>query len=61
MQIIAIVLMIFFAVCGYQIARKAGYNPWLGLLAAIPIVHLVLLLILAFSEWPIHRGESHGG
>jgi hypothetical protein len=34
------------------IFKKAGYSPWLGLLMVVPIVNLVLLYFLAFSEWP---------
>ena len=34
------------------IFRKAGYSQWLGLLMAVPIVNLVMLYFLAFSDWP---------
>jgi uncharacterized membrane protein YhaH (DUF805 family) len=55
-----------FLVCGLAITvfmiwiyslilRKAGMNPWLSLLMLVPVAGFVLLLILAFSEWPIER------
>jgi hypothetical protein len=34
------------------IFRKAGYSQWLGLLMVVPIVNLVMLYFLAFSDWP---------
>jgi hypothetical protein len=41
------------------IFKKAGYSSWLGLLMVVPIVNLVLLYFLAFSEWP--KGPSREG
>ena len=52
-------LIIFFAlpfiffqpVCIGLIAKKLGYDPWLmGVLYFIPLVNLVVLGVLAFSE-----------
>ena len=34
------------------ILQKAGYSPWLGLLALIPFVGVIILWVLAFSDWP---------
>lgn len=34
------------------IFSKAGYSKWLSLLMVVPIVNLVLLYFLAFSQWP---------
>jgi uncharacterized membrane protein len=39
----------------YFIFKRTGMNPWLSLLMLVPIANLVMLLILAFSEWPIER------
>src|SRR6266496_726687 len=36
------------------IVSKAGYNGALSLLMFIPIANLVMILILAFAEWPIY-------
>ncbi len=38
-----------------RICAKAGYSPWLGLLAIIPIGNVFLLWFLAFPEWPARR------
>jgi hypothetical protein len=40
----------------YVIFKKAGFNPWLSLLALIPgFGHLIITIILVFTEWPIQR------
>ena len=46
----------FFILMGllwWRIFAKAGYGGWMGLLAVIPGVNLLMLTILAFTEWPI--------
>lgn len=39
----------------FVILKKAGMNPWLSLLMLVPLAGFVVLLIFAFSEWPIER------
>jgi hypothetical protein len=51
--IIAIVSIILAIVIWWRIFSKAGYSGALGLLMFVPIANLVMLLILAFAEWPI--------
>jgi len=38
-----------------KIFSKAGYNWALGLLIILPIVDVVMVCFLAFSDWPILR------
>ena len=38
-----------------RICSKAGYCWALGLLMLVPVANLILLLFLAFAEWPIER------
>jgi predicted PurR-regulated permease PerM len=35
-----------------RICRRIGFSPWLGVLAAFPLVNLILLWVVAFSAWP---------
>ena len=35
-----------------RICRRAGFSPWLGVLALIPLVNLVLLWFIALAPWP---------
>ena len=49
------VMTIVTVVASCKIVGKAGY-PWaLGLLVLVPLANIVLVLILAFSEWPIQK------
>jgi len=48
-------LIIFFVVIHCKIFSKAGYHWAMGLLMMIPIANLIMLCILAFGQWPIHR------
>lgn len=35
------------------ICRKAGFSEWLSLLILVPFGNLILLYVLAFSEWKV--------
>ncbi|MHC4834931.1 MAG: hypothetical protein ACYSOF_03870 [Planctomycetota bacterium] len=48
--ILALTVLIF---C--KIFSKAGYHWAMGLLVLVPLGNLVVLLVLAFGQWPIHR------
>ncbi len=55
-------LFLFSAIVGVALAiipywfifRKAGFSPWLSLLTAVPLVGIVVLYVVAFSQW---RGQ----
>ena len=40
----------------WKIFRKAGFSGWLSLLMVIPFANLIVLYVVAFSEWK-GRGE----
>ena len=41
----------------WRICARVGYSPWLSLLMAVPLVNLVFIYFLAFSEWPSKKGR----
>jgi len=45
---LAIVIIPFWFIC-----KKAGFSPWLSLLNVIPLGNLVLIYVLAFSDWQV--------
>jgi hypothetical protein len=47
-MVLAIVIVPFWFIC-----KKAGFSPWLAFLNVIPFGHLILLYVLAFSEWKV--------
>ena len=46
--VLAIVIIPFWFIC-----KKAGFSPWLSLLNAIPLGNLILIYVLAFSDWQV--------
>jgi hypothetical protein len=42
-------------IVNWRIASKAGYSGALSLLMLIPVVNAVIILIFAFSRWPIEQ------
>jgi hypothetical protein len=48
MLIVAVVVILPF----WFIFSKAGYSKWLSLLMVVPLVNVILLYFLAFSQWP---------
>ena len=39
----------------WRIMSKTGHSGWLGLLMFVPLANFVMLVVLAFGEWPMHR------
>jgi len=60
-QILTLLVLAFWAYLWIRITGKTGNNQWLGLLMIIPIVNLVFMIWLAFSEWPIQRRSGTPG
>ena len=54
MLVIAIVVVI----PAWRICQRTGYPGWMGILILIPIVNLVLLYFIAFSDWPSNRNND---
>jgi energy-converting hydrogenase Eha subunit B len=51
MLVIAIVVVI----PAWRICQRTGYSGWMGILILIPIVNLVVLYLIAFSDWPADK------
>jgi len=56
--LVALVVIAITLVVYCKITAKMGYSWALGLLMLVPAANIVLLLYLAFADWPIHR-ELH--
>ena len=50
---IQITLYLLVAVALGAIIAKTGHNPFLAILAFVPMINLILLAYLALSRWPI--------
>ena len=45
----------FAAYMAMRVAKKAGYNQWMGLLYLVPVANFVMLIMFVFQKWPIER------
>jgi cytochrome c biogenesis protein CcdA len=52
-MVIGLVAVIAIIIPTWFICKKAGFSPWLSLLVVIPLGGLVLLYVVAFSEWTV--------
>jgi len=51
---IFIVIMVAIVIIPYwMIWKKAGFSPWFSLLTLIPLVNIIALYVLAFSQWRV--------
>ena len=48
----SLVIVVLTVVAYWKICEKAGFPPPLSLLMLVPIANLVLILYIAFTEWP---------
>jgi len=53
--ICALVVLAFTVLVYFMIFQRTGMNPWLSLLMLVPIANFIMLIILAFTEWPVQR------
>jgi tetratricopeptide (TPR) repeat protein len=49
-----VVFLVVF-ICLGEIAVKAGYPRWYRLAMLVPVLNLVVLVLFAFSEWPLEE------
>lgn len=53
LAIFGIIMLVIVIIPYWFIWKKAGFSPWLSLLMFLPLVNLVMLYVLAFSEWKV--------
>lgn len=41
------------------IFSKAGYSGWVSLLMLVPIINIIAIYFLAFSDWPALKRKDH--
>jgi uncharacterized membrane protein YhaH (DUF805 family) len=52
-SLIGLATIIFAVIIWWRIFSKAGFSGALSLLMFVPIANLIMIIILAFAEWPI--------
>jgi hypothetical protein len=56
--LMAILVLPIFVIPFWKIFSKAGFAGALSLLMIVPLVNLIVLYIVAFSEWKIKPGKA---
>jgi hypothetical protein len=51
--LIMLIVLAIIIVPTWFVCKKAGFSPWLSLLVIVPLGGMVLLYVLAFSEWKV--------
>jgi hypothetical protein len=55
-EFVVILFLVGIAVIPFwKIYTKAGYPGAMGFLMLVPLVNVIMLFVLAFSEWPVLR------
>jgi len=58
--VVSIPVVLVSVVPYWQIFKKAGFSPALSLLMLVPIVGIIVLFVVAFSDWPALRRPPQG-
>jgi hypothetical protein len=53
--IVSLAFLLFSILIWFMIFKRTGMNPWLALLMLVPIANFIMLLVLAFTQWPVQR------
>ncbi len=48
-------LLLLFAKVSCNVYAKAGFPRYFGLLLFLPGINVLILYVLAFGDWPIHK------
>jgi hypothetical protein len=56
-----LILLVVAVVPFWRICKRVGHSPWLSLLVLLPLVNLVFVYYLAFSQWPLENKIASGG
>lgn len=51
--VIALIGTAIYIIPFWFIFKKAGFTPWLCLLLILPLVNIIMLYVLAFTEWKV--------
>ena len=53
--LVYVAIAVLSIIAAVKVLTKAGYSGWWVLAMLVPIANVVVLLVFAFSEWPVVR------
>lgn len=56
-----LIVLVIAVVPFWRICKRVGHSPWLSLLVLLPLVNLVFVYYLAFSQWPLENRSASAG
>ena len=59
--IFALIGIFVYIIPFWMIFKKAGFSPWLALLLFIPLANIIILYVLAFSQWKVVPAPQYAG
>ena len=57
----AIVSVVIYIIPFWMIFKKAGFSPWLALLLFVPLANIIILYVIAFSQWKVVPAQLASG
>ncbi len=52
-MIFGLVMFVVMIIPYWFIFKKAGFSPWLTLLMIVPLANIIILYVVAFSQWRV--------
>ena len=57
----AIVSIFIYIIPFWMIFKKAGFSPWFSLLLFVPLANMIILYVVAFSQWKVAPLQQYQG
>ncbi|MFZ0270895.1 MAG: hypothetical protein WB524_08075 [Acidobacteriaceae bacterium] len=51
--VFGLIMIVIVMIPYWFIWKKAGFSPWLSLIMLVPLGNIIMLYVLAFSEWKV--------
>jgi hypothetical protein len=51
--LIGLVATVVLVIPYWFIFKKAGFSPWLAILMFVPLANIIILYVVAFSQWKV--------
>jgi hypothetical protein len=53
MMFLGFIFTVIMVIPYWFIFKKAGFSPWLAVLMFVPLANIIILYVVAFSEWKV--------
>lgn len=53
MMLFGLIASVILVIPYWFIFKKAGFSPWLAVLMFVPLANIIILYVVAFSQWKV--------